>query len=142
MSNEAIKIDEDFEDVVNAASEQFTDDDIRDITEALHDGNKKQVQELIDDLSISESAELLAKVVHDDRQELIGKYLKAFDSETFVELDDDLRKTILESMDPKQVATIVSDLDSDDAVDLLYNLDEIFQKEVIKKLSAKNRATV
>ncbi len=143
MVQDAVKKDENLEDGFNtAATEQFSDDDIRDITDALHEGNSKQVKELIDDLSITESAELLAKVVADDRQELIDQYLKQFDSETFVELDDDLRKNILESMEPKQVATIVSDLDSDDAVDLLYNLDPVFQKDVIRKLSAKNRATV
>ena len=143
MAHDAVKIDENIEDGFNnTAAEQFTDDDIRDITDALHEGDSKQVRELIDDLSIAESAELLAKVVPDDRQELIDRYLKVFDPETFVELDYDLRKTILESMEPKQVANIVSDLDSDDAVDLLYNLDPVFQKDVIKKLSAKNRATV
>lgn len=142
MTQDAVNIDEDFEEVTNASTEQFTDDDIRDITDALRDGNKKQVRTLIDDLTISESAELLAKVVSDDRDELIEKYLKQFDSETFVELDDDLRKKILENMDAAKVASIVSDLDSDDAVDMLYNLDAVFQKEVMRKLSAKNRATV
>jgi len=127
MTNEAKILSEDFEEVAPAASEQFTDDDIQDITDALHDDDRKQVRELIDDLSITESAELLAKVVSDDRDELIDKYLKQFDSETFVELDDDLRKSILEAMEPKQVAAIVSDLDSDDAVDMLYNLDPVFQ---------------
>ena len=142
MGDKAVKIDDDFDAVTNAATDQFTDDDIRDITDALRDDDRKQVRELIDDLSISESAELLEKVVADDRDELVEKYLKQFDSETFVELDDDLRKSILEEMDPKQVASIVSDLDSDDAVDMLYNLDPVFQKEVMRKLSAKNRATV
>lgn len=121
---------------------EFTDDDIRDITDALREGDRKQVRELIDDLSVSESAELLEKIVHDDRSILIDKYLKQFDPETFVELDAEVRKKILESMDPAKVANIVSDLDSDDAVDMLYNLDPVFQKDVIRKLSAKNRATV
>jgi magnesium transporter len=123
-------------------SNEFTDDDIRDITEALRDGDKKQVHTLIDDLSIAESAELLEKIVGNDRDQLIEKYLKKFDPETFVMLDDTLRKTILESMEPKQVASIISDLDSDDALDMIYNLDSDFQKLVIKKLSAKNRATI
>lgn len=142
MTNEAVTIDDDFDAVTNPATEQFTDDDIRDITDALHEGDKKQVRTLIDDLSVSESAELLAKVVADDREELIEKYLKQFDPETFVELDDDLRKTVLENMEAKDVASIVSDLDSDDAVDMIYNLDPVFQKEIIRKLSAKNRATI
>jgi magnesium transporter len=142
MSKNPAQIDTDFDAVVGVAIESFTDDDIQNITDALHDGDKKQVQALIDDLSVTESAELLEKVVANDRDELIETYLKQFDSETFVELDEDLRKNILEQMDTKQVASIVSDLDSDDAVNLLYNLDPVFQKAVIKKLSAKNRATI
>ena len=142
MANDTVNIDSDFEDVTNVTTDQFNDDDIRDITDALRDDDRKQVRELIDDLSVSESAELLEKIVSDDRAELIEKYLKQFDSETFVELDDDLRKSILEEMEPIKVANIVSDLDSDDAVDMLYNLDPVFQKEVMRKLSAKNRATI
>ena len=144
MGDEVIKnIEEELEEVGHLTpDEEFTDADIREITDALHDGDKKQVRQLIDDLSATESAELLEKVVPDVRTELIDTYLNQFDAETFVELDADVRKTILESMEAKQVASIVSDLDSDDAVDLIYNLDPVFQKEVIKKLSAKNRATV
>ena len=141
MDNQAIKIDEEFENAVTDNT-AFNDDDIRDITDALRDGNTAQVNELMDDLSVAESAELLEKIVPDDRDDLITNYLNNFDSETFVELDDDLRRQILETMDAKTVANIVSDLDSDDAVDMLYNLDPIFQKDILKKLSAKNRATV
>ncbi len=141
-SKDAANIHHDFQDAQQSSADPFTDDDIRDITDALRDGDTAQVREFIDDLSTSESAELLQKVVTDDREELINTYLKDFDSETFVKLDDDLRKTILENMKPKQVANIVSDLDSDDAVDMLYNLEPVFQKSVIRKLSAKNRATV
>jgi magnesium transporter len=142
MSDDIKTINDEFGEATSVAPEQFNDDDIRDITDALRDDDRKQVRDLIDDLSVSESAELLEKVVSDDREELIEKYLKQFDSETFVELDDELRKTILENMTPTKVASIVSDLDSDDAVDMLYNLDPVFQKDVMKKLSAKNRATV
>tara|TARA_B100001750_G_C15519052_1_gene609850 strand:+ start:2587 stop:4002 length:1416 start_codon:yes stop_codon:yes gene_type:complete len=142
LNDKDISEDELKEEDIPASSSEFTDDDIRDITDALHEGDRKQVRELIDDLTVAESAELLEKIVPDDRALLIEKYLKQFESETFVELDADVRKNILESMEPVKVANIVSDLDSDDAVDMLYNLDPVFQKQVIKKLSAKNRATV
>ena len=143
MSKEAlIESEEPREDEPHAPAPEFSDDDIRDITDALRDEDHKQVRVLIDDLSVSQSADLLEKVVPDDRALLIEKYLKNFESETFVELDDDLRKNVLESMDPSKVANIVSDLDSDDAVDMLYNLEPEFQYAVIKKLSAKNRATI
>lgn len=144
MVDETVKIEDDIqpEGINIPQAEEFTDADIRDITDALHDGDDAQVHDLIEELSISEEAELLKKIVANDRDELIEKYLSNFTPETFVELDDDLRKDILEKMDATTVASIVSELDSDDAVDMLYNLDPVFQKQIIKKLSAKNRATV
>jgi magnesium transporter len=120
----------------------FNDDDIRKITDALHDGEVSQVQDLIADISAAESAELLEKIIPEDRETLVTEYLDEFDATTFVEMGDDLRKTILEKMDVITVANIVSNLDSDDAVDMLYNLDPVFQKTIIQKLSAKNRVTV
>ena len=100
-SKDAANIHHDFQDAQQSSADPFTDDDIRDITDALRDGDTAQVREFIDDLSTSESAELLQKVVTDDREELINTYLKDFDSETFVKLDDDLRKTILEKYETK-----------------------------------------
>ena len=50
MSNETIKIENDFENAVNENT-AFNDDDIRDITDALHDGDSAKVTELVDDLS-------------------------------------------------------------------------------------------
>lgn len=127
---------------LNAAEMSFTDADIRSITDALHDGNDAQLHELIDELSSAETAELLEKVVRDDREEILQRFSDKFDADTFVALDDELRKTILESMDAVTVAGIVSDLDSDDAVHMLYNLDPVFQKDIIRKLSSKNRASI
>lgn len=141
MNDDVAKIDAVEEDI-NASFLHLTDDDIRDITDALHEGNEEHVHELIEELSSAESAELLEKIVSEDRETLIAEYLDDFDPATFVSLDDDLRKKILESMDAATVAGIVSDLDSDDAVDMLYNLDPLFQKDVIRKLSAKNRTTI
>jgi magnesium transporter len=123
-------------------ADSFTDDDIRVITDALHDERASEVQSLVDDLSVTQSAELLEKIIPDDRATLIENYLAHFDAETFVELDNDVRRSILEAMEPITVATIISELDSDDAVEMIEKLDPIFQKQIIKKLSAKNRATI
>jgi magnesium transporter len=142
MEEKLQTLDQQEESSVSNAPEQFSDDDIRDITDALHDGDAAQVHTLIDELSSAESAELLEKVTADDRDSLIENFLHNFDSATFVDLDDDLRKDILEKMDAITVASIVSNLESDDAVDMLYNLDPVFQKDVIRKLSAKNRASI
>ena len=45
-------------------------------------------------------------------------------------------------MTAQQVADILSELDSDDALDLIENLDEKFQQEIIRNLSAKTRIAI
>lgn len=140
MSDTIIDNSDDIED--NAFLTDMTDEDIKEITTALRAGDEEQVHTLIEDLTTAETVELLEKIVADDRETLVEKYLDNFDPETFAQLDDSVRKETLESMDAKTVAAIVSELDSDDAVNMLYNLEPVFQKEIIKYLSSKNRATI
>lgn len=140
MSEAIIENSDDIED--NAFLADMTDEDIKEITTALRAGDEEQVHTLIEDLTTAETVELLEKIVADDRETLIKKFLDDFDPEAFAQLDDSVRKETLEAMDAKTVASIVSELDSDDAVNMLYNLEPVFQKEIIKYLSSKNRATI
>jgi len=47
-----------------------SDDKIRDITNALHDNKNSHVRSLLQELSPHESAELLAKIISDDRENI------------------------------------------------------------------------
>ncbi len=117
----------------------LTDEDISRIVGFLHEHNIDAVRASMQDFSEADTAELLSKVSSEDRENLISLYGDSFDPYAYSELDPELRSEALESMPPAKVARIVDELDSDDALDLIINLDEDFQKEVIRQLSSKTR---
>ncbi len=135
-------LNQEFEETISANQAGLSDNTIRDITDALHDGKDHSHVTLIEDLSAADTAELLQKISEDDRQELLKDKSHKINPETFSYMDPDLRKSALESMPSTQVARIVAELDSDDALDLIENLDDGFQQDIIKKLSAKTRIAI
>lgn len=127
------------EDDVEAQPVGLSDTNIEEIAEALHENNEEILIEQLTQLGPADAAELLSKVSGEDRSELLTKHRAAFDPLTFSELAPDLRREILEDMPSVQVASLLSELESDDALDLILNLSPEFQKEVIRKLSARTR---
>jgi magnesium transporter len=117
----------------------ISDDQIDVIRDALEERNAPAVESLLDELAPADSADLLEKIDKDERDILIQHYSDQFDGAVFVEMDADLRKAVLESLPSEKVAQYVNELDSDDSLDILQNLDPIFQKEILRKLSGRDR---
>ena len=140
--NDVPDLNQEFEETISANQAGLSDNTIRGITDALHDGDKHTQIPLIKELSHADTADLLQKIPEEDRKTLIEQNWNDLDLESFPYLDPDLRKNMLSDMPAVKVAEIISTLDSDDALDLIENLDEIFQKEIIRQLSAKTRIAI
>ncbi len=112
------------------------------ILDLLESGYGDELVATIHDLSAADAAELLAKIGDEDRRRLLSEYGTAFDPYTFYDLPSGLRETALESLSPTQVAAILSEMDSDDALDMIVALDPEDQREIVRKLSAKMRVTL
>lgn len=117
----------------------LSDDEISRIIEAVRSQDSDTVYAFLHDLGVADAAELLAKISEEDRSELLSMYGDALDPEIFAEMDPELTKISLSSMSAMQIARMISDLESDDALLLIESLDEGLQQEVIRKLSAKTR---
>lgn len=117
----------------------LSDSDISEIEDALHNDYEEALVGHLAELGPADAAELLSKINEEDRTKLITDHSAAFDPYTFSELDPELRREILEGMSDTQVASLLSELDSDDALDLIVNLDPEYQQRIIRKLSAKTR---
>lgn len=120
----------------------LTDDEIRQIAEAVRAQDPDTVHAILDDLNPGDVAEVFSKVGEDIRAELLAMYGEAINPEVFTEMDPELARSILTNMNAAQVATIIAALESDDALLLIEQLDDDFQKEIIRKLSAKTRMAV
>lgn len=124
------------------ADYNFTDEHIKAIRQALEAEDLDSAAALIDELNEADIAELLTKVEEEERTELIARFARSFPPETYLYLSGEIRENVLEQMGASEVAQVVAELESDDALELLVDLDPVFQKDIIRKLSAKDRATV
>jgi len=132
----------DFEEQTEKQTLGLSDESIRDITDAFHDDEADDPIAEVNDLSVSETVDLLQKIPADDRKIIVENTDVEIDPQVFSYLDDDLKRSTLGQMSAQQVADILSELDSDDALDLIENLDPVFQKEIIRFLSAKTRLAI
>lgn len=115
------------------------DDVIHAIEEAIEEDRNDDVLAKLQLLTAQDTAELISKSDEETRTRLLGHFLDYLDPNALTYLDTELQKETLSLIEPAQVARIIADLDSDDALDLIENLDPVFQKDIIRNLSAKTR---
>ena len=120
----------------------LTDENIKNIVEAVECQDTDTVTTALNDLSDADTAELLAKIDTDNREELLNMYGETLSPSCFLEMDTELQRITLSSMPAHQVASIITELESDDALELIMSLDEDFQNKIIKKLNAKLRVVL
>lgn len=116
---------------------------IQTVADALQNGDRQKILDELDDLSEADTAELISKITDTDRQILLRDFSEKLDPYVYSELSWELRRVVLPELPAWQVAAIVSELDSDDALDIIQSLnDEDFKHDIIKHLSAKTRLTL
>ncbi len=127
-------------DIVVVAS--LSDETIDHILTALDDGRDDDVRAFLADLGDADRAELVSKIAPSDRAYLIDRFPQIFTAAVFSWLAPDLSRRTLEDMPAARVAALISPLESDDAVHLIEDLSPSFQKQILLKLSASDRAAV
>ncbi len=115
------------------------DKDIREIVNAVKSQDSDTVYAVLNELSTADTAELLSKINDESRNELLSMYGEALKPEIFTAMDQELSRAVLSAMSAPDVAHIISDLESDDALLLVEALSPEFQSEVIGKLSATTK---
>lgn len=120
----------------------LTDENIKNIVEAVESQDADTVTTALEDLSAADTAELISKIGNDNRDELLTMYAETLSPECFLEMDSELQRATLSAMPAHQVAAIISELESDDALELIVSLDQDRQNKIIRKLSAKLRVVL
>lgn len=121
---------------------QLSDDKIREMVQALRDENDGVVRDYLEALSVASIGEFIAKITDEDRTNFITRYSNVIPPATYTELDYELLRKTLSVMSADEVAGIIKNLESDDALELLGPLSEEFKHDIIRRLSAKNRVAV
>ncbi len=136
-----LSLTENFE-AVRDDAQDVNDRRIQAIRDTLAEENFRSTALLLEELGDADIAELLTKVTNDERHLLITYYAKDFPPQTYLFLGSELQSEIMEQIGAVAASNVVAALDSDDALDLLEDLDPVYQKDIIRKLSAKDRAAM
>ena len=115
---------------------------LREIREALENGDKGAVYDLVEPLHPADIADLIELTDRDDRALLAAAITDLMSVEVVAELNDHVREAMMEALPPEAVASIAEQLETDDAVQLIEDLDEDDQRAIIAELAPETRAAV
>ena len=118
------------------------DDTILELSQAININDFDLIASFLTDSSASDTADLIAKLRTEERESLLNDFFEIIDPNSFTYLNPELRKLVLLQIGAQRVAYTITRLESDDALDLVVDLDDHFQQEVIRKLSASMRVTI
>lgn len=126
----------------DVTSFRVSDELIATIADLIESGDEARLHEICDDLLPIDTAEIIIKLDSSNRQKLVDILGESIDPETYLHLDRTVLEQVTSHIQPRQLAFIVDTLDSDDALDLIENIDPDRRGEVLKSLSRKIRAAV
>ena len=115
---------------------------IKEIAELLDEGSIERIQELCADLPAEDAAELIKKLSSDHRRALLETLEGLLNPETFSHFESEVLNDLLEHVSPSYIASIVNELDSDDAIHLIEDLEEDRRAHVLRHLNKKLRLVV
>lgn len=117
----------------------LSDELIADVRQALDDEQAGRLRGLTQPLHPADVADLIEQLNQNERLDLIDILGEAFDAEVFSYLDDAVREDLSDALDNERLASIVGELESDDALGVIETLDEADQREVLGAIPADER---
>ncbi|MFV0431614.1 MAG: magnesium transporter [Alphaproteobacteria bacterium] len=122
----------------------ISSDDILQVEDWLETDNQEALQKVVDDYHYSAQADLIQHLHNPEQRVKLAQFLTSYNQYDFwSELDESVRSELAERIETKDLATVVSELDNDDAVAVLENLDSEEEREaIIQELDAEDRHAV
>ncbi len=117
----------------------FSDDLVDDINLAAQEGRREDIPSLLAPLHAADLADLLEHLGSTVRTIVIETIRDQLDAEVVSHLDETVREDVLAVLEPHEIAAVVTDLETDDAIDLIEDLDESEQKELLEAIPDSER---
>jgi len=117
-------------------------DFVRAVRDALEDGEKGAVYDLVEPLHPADVADLLELLERDERHRLAEAITDLMTSDVVAELNDYVRDEMMEALPADAVAQIAEQLETDDAVQLIEDLDEADQRAILAELDPEDRIAI
>jgi magnesium transporter len=112
------------------------------VREALASGKLDRVEEIAHELHAADFADLLQELTPDERRLVIAVTRHIIDPETLNHLDEAVREEVIALMGPRELAQAVTELETDDAVEILEELDEEAKRRILEAMPAADRAVI
>jgi len=109
------------------------------ISEALDSGAQSRLKRLINSLSGAEIADLLESLPQTKRQAVWELVDTDLDGEVLVEVNDEVRASLIRGSTPDELIQAAGDLDIDDLADILNDLPEAVIVEVLHVMDRQDR---
>lgn len=109
------------------------------LSEALDSGKQHQVRHLLNSLSASEIGDLLESLPMAKRLAVWEMTDPELDGDVLVEVNDEVRASLIRDTPAEDLVAAVDDLDLDDLADILDDLPEEVTSEVLRSLDRQDR---
>lgn len=110
------------------------DEQIERISDAIRSGDDATVRAVAGSLHAADFADLIEALPSDERERLIAYVGPSFSPETLTYVVPSVREEVLDEIGPRGLATALSALESDDAVEIFEDLDPAFQQRILIQL--------
>ena len=112
------------------------------IINILSNKNELNLKKFIKELHNADIAEVIQNLDSEIRLNFILKIKSYFDPEILTYLNESIKEEIIDNLDIKQLASNASELDVDDAVDVIEDLEESDKKVFLENISEVDRKLI
>jgi magnesium transporter len=109
------------------------------LSEALDSGTQYQVRHLLSNLSAAEIGDLLESLPVAKRLAVWEMTDPALEGDVLVDVNDEVRASLIRDTSPEDLVAAVDDLDLDDLADILDDLPDAVTQEVLRSLDRQDR---
>jgi magnesium transporter len=111
-----------------------TSEFVADVVGRMEAGDTAWLRDAASDMWAADVADVIEALDPERREEFVQTVKDVVDPETFTEVDDDIREAVLDQLEPEELAYAVQQLDSDDALDIVADLDEAQREDLLARL--------
>ena len=115
---------------------------VRAVLDAVDRGDDEGARSLVEPLHPADIADLFELTPGESRTDLARAITDLLDGDVFAEMNDYVRESLMDALDPREIADIAAELDTDDAVAIIEDMDADDQREVLRALDPDDRAAI
>lgn len=112
------------------------------IRNALQESNEQLVLELVSGLHAADVADIIEQLSQSQRIQFVDVLRPNFDPEILIELDEYVREEVAHLLTSRELASAITNLQSDDAVAVYDDLDRELQQRVLENIPESDRKSL